>query len=78
MDSEWNAGLKNNNLTRKRKEYYKMSRNELVFNILKEIQKGHEPKARNYDLERQEWLDLVTFIPDNGYANIEASRGGRG
>lgn len=55
-----------------------MKRNELVYNVLKAIQNESEPKPSNYNLEQQQWLDLVTFIIDNGYANIKVSRGGRG
>lgn len=56
-----------------------MSRNELIFNFLKEIKKGHEPKANDYKLEHQEWLNIIELILDKGYAkNIKTARGGSG
>lgn len=56
-----------------------MSRNELIFNILKEIQNGRDPKPSDYGLDHQEWLNIVALIIDNEYAkNIKTVRGGRG
>lgn len=55
-----------------------MNRNEQIYSILKAIKDGKEPTHEEYKLNHEQWLDLVSFILDNGYANIKVSRGGRG
>lgn len=44
-----------------------MDKNKLIHNILKAIQEGPEPKPQNYNLENQEWLDVLMFLKNEGY-----------
>ena len=56
-----------------------MNKDELIYNILKGIQSGSEPKQEDYSLDKEQWGDLLEFIQNEGYAeNITVSRGGQG
>lgn len=56
-----------------------MSRNELTYYVLKGIQDGAKPKPHDFQLNQEQWIELIGFIQGEGYAkNIVISRGGRG
>lgn len=57
----------------------KMDRRKLVYNILKEIEKGNEPRYTDYDVELQFFGEVVEMMQgENLIENATVIRGGTG
>ncbi|KPB06318.1 YjcQ family protein [Bacillus sp. CHD6a] len=44
-----------------------INRKKLIYSILKEIEKGNEPKREDYGLEFEQWGELAELIRDCGF-----------
>ncbi|WP_176482038.1 YjcQ family protein [Paucisalibacillus globulus] len=45
-----------------------MNRKKIIYSILKEIDKGNEPKKEDYELEMEQWGEIASLIKNEGYA----------
>lgn len=43
-----------------------MNRKKIIYSILKEIEKGNEPKREIFDLKLEEWGEIAEIIRDEG------------
>ncbi|MGD6815486.1 YjcQ family protein [Metabacillus sp. 113a] len=56
-----------------------MDRRKLLYSILKELQDGNEPKQTDYELDNEQWGEMLELIRDEGYAkSVTVQRGGIG
>ncbi|PLT29825.1 YjcQ family protein [Peribacillus deserti] len=45
-----------------------MNRKKLIYSILKEIDQGNEPKQSDYEINFEQWVEIILLIRDEGYA----------
>jgi hypothetical protein len=52
---------------------------KLIYSILKKLQDGNEPKQTDYELDNEQWGEMLELIKDEGYAkDVTIQRGGIG
>lgn len=44
-----------------------MNTKKIIYSVIKEVQKGNEPKASDFGLTQKEFADVAKIIKDEGY-----------